>query len=37
MHGPSFKGDCNAALNALAADYDIRVIAAMKQARLHTV
>ena len=37
MHGPSFNGDCNAALNALAADYDTRVIAAMKQARLHAV
>ncbi len=34
MHGPSFNGDCVAALNALAADYDQRVIAAMKQAAL---
>lgn len=32
MHGPSFNGDCPAALNALAADYDARIIAAMKQA-----
>ena len=31
MHGPSFNGDCIGALNALAADYDQRVIAAMKQ------
>jgi flavorubredoxin len=32
MHGPAFTGDCNAALGALADDYDARVIAAMKQA-----
>jgi flavorubredoxin len=34
MHGPSFNGDCTGALNALAADYETRVIAAMKQATL---
>lgn len=32
MHGPSFNGDCGAALHALADDYDARVLAAMKQA-----
>jgi flavorubredoxin len=32
MHGPSFAGDGAAALNALAADYEGRVLAAMKQA-----
>jgi flavorubredoxin len=30
MHGPSFTGDCSGALEALAEDYDARVIAAMK-------
>ncbi|MFT3722803.1 MAG: hypothetical protein QM773_04380 [Hyphomonadaceae bacterium] len=34
MHGPSFNGDCTGALNALAADYDQRMIAAMKQAAI---
>lgn len=32
MHGPSFAGDCAGALEALAADYDTRVLAAMKEA-----
>jgi len=32
MHGPSFNGDCTAALNALAEDYDHRVGTAMKAA-----
>jgi flavorubredoxin len=30
MHGPSFNGDGAAALNALADDYDSRIVAAMK-------
>lgn len=34
MHGPSFNGDCVGALEALAGDYDRRVVDAMKQARL---
>ena len=32
MHGPTFTGDCGAALDALADDYDARVLAAMKAA-----
>jgi flavorubredoxin len=32
MHGPAFSGDTAGALTALAADYDTRVLAAMKQA-----
>jgi flavorubredoxin len=32
MHGPSFNGDCAGALAALAADYDRRVLDAMKSA-----
>jgi flavorubredoxin len=32
MHGPSFNGDCAAALHALADDYDNRITAAMKAA-----
>jgi flavorubredoxin len=32
MHGPSFNGDCAAALNALADDYDARIRSAMKVA-----
>lgn len=31
MHGPSFNGDCAAALNALADDYDRRVQSAMRE------
>jgi flavorubredoxin len=34
MHGPSFTGDCAGAIGALAADYDARVVAAMKSAAL---
>ena len=30
MHGPSFEGDCEAALNALADDYDRRVVARVR-------
>lgn len=30
MHGPAFTGDCAAALTALAADYDRRVLAAVR-------
>ena len=32
MHGPSFNGDCAAALGALADDYDARIRSAMKVA-----
>jgi hypothetical protein len=32
MHGPSFNGDCAAALEALADDYDSRLRTAMKAA-----
>jgi flavorubredoxin len=32
MHGPSFNGDCAAALNALADDYDARIRSATKVA-----
>jgi flavorubredoxin len=31
MHGPSFNGDCSAALNALAADSDARVRLALRE------
>lgn len=33
MHGPSFTGDCGAALHALADDYDRRTLAAGKAAQ----
>ncbi len=32
MHGPSFSGDCAAALQALGGDYDRRVVALMPSA-----
>jgi flavorubredoxin len=34
MHGPSFNGDCPAALNALADDSDARMRAALREAAL---